>query len=98
MSKRNFLLADPARPEGPDNAHTRAKIDDAILALMAEGDRLNHDLVAKRAGVGIVRIRRRCARRPGRASAPPAAYRRPSTNSSAASLRASPISTTRQTR
>lgn len=51
MPKRNFVLADPARPEGPDNAHTRAKIDDAILALMAEGDRLNHDQVAQRAGV-----------------------------------------------
>lgn len=51
MPKRNFLLADPAKPEGPDNAHTRAKIADAILALMAEGDRLNHDLVAERAGV-----------------------------------------------
>ncbi|NYT43040.1 TetR family transcriptional regulator [Sphingomonas sp. R-74633] len=51
MPKRNFLLADPARPEGPDNAHTRAKIADAILALMAEGDHLNHDQVATRAGV-----------------------------------------------
>lgn len=51
MPERNFLLADPARPEGPDNAHTRAKIADAILALMAEGDRLNHDLVAERSGV-----------------------------------------------
>ncbi|WP_137863097.1 MULTISPECIES: helix-turn-helix transcriptional regulator [unclassified Sphingomonas] len=60
MSKRNFLLADPARPEGPDNAHTRAKIDDAILALMAEGDRLNHDLVAKRAGISRRTVYRYC--------------------------------------
>lgn len=51
MPKRNFLLADPAKAEGPDNPHTRARIDDAILALMAAGDRLNHDLVAARAGV-----------------------------------------------
>jgi AcrR family transcriptional regulator len=51
MPKRNFLLADPAKPETPDNPHTRAKIADAILALMAEGDRLNHDQVAERSGV-----------------------------------------------
>jgi AcrR family transcriptional regulator len=51
MPERNSLLAAPARPEGPDNAHTRAKIADAILALMAEGDRLNHDRVAERSGV-----------------------------------------------
>ncbi|MDG2534318.1 helix-turn-helix domain-containing protein [Sphingomonas sp. HITSZ_GF] len=51
MPKRNFLLADPAKPEGSDNPHTRAKIADAILALMAEGDRLNHDQVAERSGV-----------------------------------------------
>lgn len=51
MPERNSQPADPARPEGPDNAHTRAKIADAILALMAEGDKLNHDLVAERSGV-----------------------------------------------
>jgi AcrR family transcriptional regulator len=50
MQKRNFLLEDPAR-EGPDNAHTRGRIDDALLELMAEGERINHDLVAERAGV-----------------------------------------------
>jgi len=51
MPKPNSLPDDAARPEGHDNAHTRARIDDAILALMAEGDRLNHDLVATRSGV-----------------------------------------------
>jgi len=51
MHKRKFLLADPARPEGSDNAATREKIGDALVALMAEGDKLNHDRVAERAGV-----------------------------------------------
>lgn len=51
MPKRKFLLADPAKPEGPDNAHTRTRIEDALLALTAEGERLNHDVVAQRAGV-----------------------------------------------
>lgn len=49
MAARKFLLADPARPEGPDNAHTRARIEDAAIALMAEGEKLNHDAVAERA-------------------------------------------------
>ncbi len=51
MHKRKFLLGDPARPEGSDNAATREKIGDALVALMAEGDKLNHDRVAERAGV-----------------------------------------------
>ena len=51
MSARKFLLADPARPEGPSNDHTRQRIEDALLGLMAEGGKLNHDAVAARAGV-----------------------------------------------
>lgn len=51
MHKRKFLFADPARPEVPDNAHTRAKIGDALVALLAEDVRVNHDAVAERSGV-----------------------------------------------
>ena len=51
MPTRKFLLADPARPEGPDNLHTRARIHDALIALMAESEPLNHDRVAARAGI-----------------------------------------------
>ncbi|MEI9928066.1 MAG: helix-turn-helix domain-containing protein [Sphingomonas sp.] len=51
MAARKFLLADPAKAERPDNPHTRAKIEDALLDLMAEGERLTHDLVAARAQV-----------------------------------------------
>jgi AcrR family transcriptional regulator len=48
---RKFLLADPARPEGPQNSKTRARIEDALIALMAEGEPLNHDRAAERAQV-----------------------------------------------
>lgn len=51
MAARKFLLADPAKPEGSDNPHTRAKIEDAAIAVMAEGARLTHDAVAERAGI-----------------------------------------------
>lgn len=51
MSARKFLLIDPAKPEGPDNPHTRTRIQDALIALMAEGEQLNHDRVAERARV-----------------------------------------------
>src|SRR5262249_3562897 len=51
MSDRTSPIEPPARPEGPSNDHTRAKIEDALLALMAEGEKLNHDRVAARAGV-----------------------------------------------
>jgi AcrR family transcriptional regulator len=51
MAKRKFLLADPAKPEGPDNPDTRRRIDAALLELIAEGERLNHDALAIRAGV-----------------------------------------------
>ncbi|NML06017.1 helix-turn-helix domain-containing protein [Sphingomonas sp. G-3-2-10] len=51
MAIRKFLLEDPAKPEGPDNEASRKRIEDALLELMAEGERLNHDLVAKRAGL-----------------------------------------------
>ena len=49
MSARKFLLADPAKPEGSDNPHTREKIVDALTELMAEGEKLTHDAVAARA-------------------------------------------------
>jgi AcrR family transcriptional regulator len=51
MAPRKFLLADPAKPEGSDNPHTRAKIVDALTELMAEGERLTHDAVAARATI-----------------------------------------------
>ena len=51
MSARKFLLADPAKPEGSDNPHTRAKIVDALTSLMAEGAQLTHDAVAARAAI-----------------------------------------------
>lgn len=51
MSSRKFLLEDPAKPEGPQNDHTRERIEDALIDLMAAGDKLNHDGVAKRAQV-----------------------------------------------
>jgi AcrR family transcriptional regulator len=51
MAIRKFLLEDPAKPEGPDNEASRKRIEDALLELMADGERLNHDLVAKRAGL-----------------------------------------------
>lgn len=51
MSTRKFLLVDPARPEGPSNDHTRERIEDALIELMADGDKLNHDQVAERARV-----------------------------------------------
>jgi AcrR family transcriptional regulator len=51
MPKRKFLLADPAKPEGPDNAHTREKIEAACVELMSLGGLMNHDAVAERASV-----------------------------------------------
>jgi len=51
MTARKFLLADPAKPEGSDNPHTREKIVDALTALMAAGEKLTHDAVAARAGI-----------------------------------------------
>ncbi|MCW3836109.1 TetR/AcrR family transcriptional regulator [Sphingomonas canadensis] len=51
MTGRKFILSDPARPERPENPHTRHRIEDALLALMADGEPLNHDGVAARAGV-----------------------------------------------
>ena len=48
---RKFLLADPAKPEGPQNSRTRARIEDAMIAILAEGEQLNHDRVAERAQV-----------------------------------------------
>jgi AcrR family transcriptional regulator len=51
MAPRKFLLVDPAKREGSDNAHTREKIVDALTELMAEGERLTHDAVAERAQV-----------------------------------------------
>jgi len=51
MNARKFLLDDPARSQGSDNPHTRAKIEDALLDMMAEGGALTHDRVAERAGV-----------------------------------------------
>ncbi len=51
MSARKFLLEDPAKPEGPQNDHTRARIEDALIELMAAGEKLNHDGVARRAQV-----------------------------------------------
>lgn len=54
MPKRKFLLADPAAPEAAplsDNPHTRARIQEAAMAVMGEGAKLTHDLVAARAGV-----------------------------------------------
>jgi AcrR family transcriptional regulator len=41
----------PARPEGPDNSHTRARIEDALVALLAEDARVTHDAVAVRSGI-----------------------------------------------
>lgn len=51
MHKRKFLLSDPAKPETPDNPHTRAKIGDALVGLLADDERVNHDAVAARAGL-----------------------------------------------
>ena len=51
MHKRKFLLSDPAKPETPDNPHTRAKIGDALVGLLANDERVNHDAVAARAGL-----------------------------------------------
>lgn len=51
MSSRKFLLADPAKPDGPSNDNTRERIEEALIELMADGDKLNHDRVAERAGV-----------------------------------------------
>ena len=51
MNTRKFLLEDPARPEGPSNDHTRERIEDALIELMAAGEKLNHDGVASRAGI-----------------------------------------------
>lgn len=46
-------MPDPAKPREPvsSNNHTRTLIEDAMIGLMADGDRLNHDAVAERAGV-----------------------------------------------
>ena len=38
MSARKFLLADPAKPEGSDNPHTREKIVDALTGLRVSAD------------------------------------------------------------
>jgi len=51
MSARKFLLVDPAKPEGPTSDNTRERIEDALIELMADGDKLNHDRVAERARV-----------------------------------------------
>lgn len=51
MTARKFLLADPAKPEGSDNPHTREKIVDALTELMGAGEKLTHDAVAARAGI-----------------------------------------------
>lgn len=51
MTARKFLLADPARPEGSDNPHTREKVVDALTELMAAGEKLTHDAAAARAGI-----------------------------------------------
>lgn len=46
-------MPDAAKPRESvsSNTHTRALIEDAMIGLMADGDRLNHDAVAERAGV-----------------------------------------------
>jgi len=51
MAKRKFILEDPDRSAAPSNDHTRGKIEAALLALMAEGEKLTHDAAAARAGV-----------------------------------------------
>ncbi|MBO9711394.1 TetR/AcrR family transcriptional regulator [Sphingomonas sp.] len=51
MRNRKFLLADPAKPEAPDNPSTRERTVDALIALIAAGEQLNHDRVAERAGL-----------------------------------------------
>lgn len=51
MPTRKFHIVDPAKPESPDNPHTRARIVDALIDLMADGEPLNHDRVAERAEV-----------------------------------------------
>src|SRR4051812_32629092 len=51
MPKRKFLLVDPAKPERPDNSHTRTGIEAACVELMSLGGLMNHDAVAERAGV-----------------------------------------------
>lgn len=51
MHKRKFLLSDPAKPETPDNPHTRVKIGDALVGLLADDERVNHDAVAARSGL-----------------------------------------------
>ena len=63
MAKRKFLLLDPAKPEGPDSPDTARRIEDALLALMAEGERINHDVVAIRAGVSRRTVYRHHANR-----------------------------------
>lgn len=40
-----------SRESVSSNNHTRTLIEDAMIGLMADGDRLNHDAVAARAGV-----------------------------------------------
>lgn len=46
-------MPDAAKPRESvsSNTHTRTSIEDAMIGLMADGDRLNHDAVAERAGV-----------------------------------------------
>jgi len=51
MEKRKFLLDDPAKPATPDNPHTRARIDDALVGLLADDERVTHDAVAARTGL-----------------------------------------------
>ena len=51
MASRKFLLIDPAKPVVSDNGQTRERIQEALIALMVEGARINHDLVAERAGI-----------------------------------------------
>jgi AcrR family transcriptional regulator len=43
--------APSAREPSSSNIHTRDRIAEAMIALMADGDHLNHDAVAERAGV-----------------------------------------------
>lgn len=63
MAKRKFLLLDPAKPESPDSPDTARRIEDALIALMAEGERINHDVVALRAGISRRTVYRHHANR-----------------------------------
>ncbi len=46
------MAAPPPKPDAiSDNSHTRDRIADAMIELMANGERLNHDAVATQAGL-----------------------------------------------